>query len=363
MNVMNTVNFEEKYKYDDKFDEELAAKYRAEFAEVRPSEELLTATAQKMQVGALSSRKLPARRCAAVAAAVCFVLLAALPSFGKFEWFGTDEPANDGAFSTASIYTAGVNADGTSVRSGEAVAGGAALGDVVMTPEALSEDIMKYEGLVHSAANKETFANPSHTENVQLAENTEDTENVEAYTGGSTLMMAPKDDASDLSNKQTDEGVAVSEDSAGYSIPTMISTFGETKMNSDISVESGGVVFSDALTGAMAHYGGDIKYRVIVELFSDGVELDCASGEGKAEMERFAGEGYIVAFENYNDGYVDHNYFTLHATLEQLKDFPASEQYGYCVMLYGERLETTGELQNAISGTAFTASVTIEENF
>jgi hypothetical protein len=33
------------------------------------------------------------------------------------------------------------------------------------------------------------------------------------------------------------------------------------------------------------------------------------------------------------------------------------------VMLYGERLETTGELQNAISGTAFTASVTIEENF
>jgi hypothetical protein len=107
----------------------------------------------------------------------------------------------------------------------------------------------------------------------------------------------------------------------------------------------------------MEQYGGDVKYRVIVELFSDGTELDCASGEGKAEMERFADEGYTVAFENYNDGYVDHNYFTLHATLEQLEHFPASEQYGYCVMLYGERIETDSGLQNAVSGAAVTPSV------
>jgi hypothetical protein len=150
-------------------------------------------------------------------------------------------------------------------------------------------------------------------------------------------------------------------DPAGY-LP-MISTFGETKMDINISVNNGGVLFSDALTGAMEKYGGDVKYRVIVELFSDGVAIDCADDAGMMEMERFAAEGYTVVFENYNDGYVDHNYFTLHATLEQLESFPVSEQYGYCVMLYGERLETTGELQNAISGTAFTASVTIEENF
>jgi hypothetical protein len=79
-------------------------------------------------------------------------------------------------------------------------------------------------------------------------------------------------------------------------------------------------------------------------------------------MERFAAEGYTVAFETYNDGYVDHNYFTLHATAEQLDSsyFPASEQYGYCVMLYGERIETTSGVQNEISGTAITPSVTVD---
>jgi hypothetical protein len=68
-------------------------------------------------------------------------------------------------------------------------------------------------------------------------------------------------------------------------------------------------------------------------------------------MERFAAEGYTVAFETYNDGYVDHNYFTLHATAEQLDSsyFPASEQYGYCVMLYGERIEESDQSQEDVS--------------
>jgi hypothetical protein len=144
-------------------------------------------------------------------------------------------------------------------------------------------------------------------------------------------------------------------DSAGYySIPAMITSFGETKMDGDISVNNGGVVFSDALTGAMAQYGGDVGYRVIVELFSDGTQIDCASKAGKKEMERFAAEGYTVAFETYNDGYVDHNYFTLHATAEQLDSsiFPASEQYGYCVLLYGERIDDIDQSMDAVSGGA-----------
>jgi hypothetical protein len=132
---------------------------------------------------------------------------------------------------------------------------------------------------------------------------------------------------------------------------TVISSFGETKMESDISVNNGAVVFSDALTGAMEQYGGDALYRVIVELFSDGTQIDCASKEGKKEMQRFAAEGYTVAFESYNDGYVDHNYFTLHATAEQLdsSSFPASEQYGYCVLLYGERIEGVDQSPDAVS--------------
>jgi hypothetical protein len=170
------------------------------------------------------------------------------------------------------------------------------------------------------------------------------------------------DESSDLNGDSAGFSIGVGDydgnsagDSAGYySIPAMIASFGETKMDGDISVNNGGVVFSDALIGAMAQYGGDVEYRVIVELFSDGTQIDCACKEGKKEMQRFAAEGYTVAFESYNDGYVDHNYFTLHATAEQLdsSSFPASEQYGYCVLLYGERIDGIDQPPEAVSGGA-----------
>jgi hypothetical protein len=129
----------------------------------------------------------------------------------------------------------------------------------------------------------------------------------------------------------------------------MISAFGASKTVEDLSVDNGGVVFSDGLTGALERYGADAQYRVIVELFSDGVEIDCAGESGKAEMDRFAAEGYTVAFETYYDGYVDHNYFTLHATAEQLENFPASERYGYLVTLYSERLGGDAEAETGFA--------------
>jgi hypothetical protein len=41
-----------------------------------------------------------------------------------------------------------------------------------------------------------------------------------------------------------------------------------------------------------------------------------------------------------------------------LESFPVSERYGYCVMLYGERIETDGELQDVFNETDNTPSVT-----
>jgi hypothetical protein len=191
----------------------------------------------------------------------------------------------------------------------------------------------------------------------QMTVPTEDTATGSIMPGGAYVSGNFSDSAKEEAQLAgiADDGSDLSGDLTGY-LPT-ISAFGETKMDSDISVDNGGVLFSDALTGAMAQYGGDVDYRVIVELFSDGVAIDCTSEAGKAEMERFAGQGYTVAFESYNDGYVEQNYFTLHATLEQLENFPTSEQYGYCVMLYGELHETTDGLQNEISGTAIMPSV------
>jgi hypothetical protein len=165
---------------------------------------------------------------------------------------------------------------------------------------------------------------------------------------------AVKENKTDTSGAADSGGsLGLDGDPSGYSIKTMISSYGDKKMDSDISVNNGGVVFSDALAGAMEQYGDEVKYHVIVELFSDGVAIDCADWEGNAEMERIASLGYTVAFETYFDGYVNHNYFTIHATLEDLENFPANEQYGYCIMLYGERLDTSAETQDAIGGTSF----------
>jgi hypothetical protein len=213
------------------------------------------------------------------------------------------------------------------------------------------------------------FGTPSNQEKADLSGEEAATGGIMpggAYVSGDVSNSAKVESAETEEDIQmagkADNGGDMDGDSAGYSIQKMISSFGETKMDNDISVNNGGVMFSDALTGALEQYGGDVLYRVIVELFSDGVQIDCAGDAGTAEMERFAAEGYTVAFETYNDGYVDHNYFTLHATAEQLDSsyFPASEQYGYCVMLYGERIETTSGVQNEISGTAITPSVTVD---
>jgi RNA polymerase sigma factor (sigma-70 family) len=141
---------------------------------------------------------------------------------------------------------------------------------------------------------------------------------------------------------------------ARYSFKTWLYTIGRNiainyvkheRRMVDTSAEDLELLSEDEET--LEKYGTDAGYRVIVELFSDGIEIDCACAEGKAEMERFAAEGYTVAFETYNDGYVDHNYFTLLATAEQLDSnrFPASEQFGYCVLLYGERMEGNGSSQ------------------
>jgi hypothetical protein len=179
----------------------------------------------------------------------------------------------------------------------------------------------------------------------QMNVNTEDAASGSIVSGESYVS-----DSSDEENRVVGMPADNGGDPAEYSVMTMISSFGEAKMDSDISVNNGSVLFSDALTEAMKAYGGDVKYRVIVELFSGGAAMDCASEEGKTELERFAGQGYTVAFETYNDGHVEHHYFTLHATMEQLENFPSVDQYGYCVMLYGERMEINDMPQeNALS--------------
>lgn len=124
----------------------------------------------------------------------------------------------------------------------------------------------------------------------------------------------------------------------------MISGFGETDINVDMSVTNGGFWLSPGLEGAMDHYGDTANYRVFVELFSDGVQIPSGGAQAVEEAARLRELGYIVAMESSTETVIDGEiatayityYFTLHATYEQLLDFQADENLGYKFMLYDE---------------------------
>lgn len=133
----------------------------------------------------------------------------------------------------------------------------------------------------------------------------------------------------------------------------MISIYGESgfDFSGDMAVMNGGVFFSEALTGAMAEYGDAAKYRVLVELFCDGVQISSGGEVARSEMERLGDEGYTVAFETYFDGAENHYYFTLHATAKQLEAFEGSAGLGYALWLYGEYFGGTGISDEYFGGT------------
>lgn len=109
----------------------------------------------------------------------------------------------------------------------------------------------------------------------------------------------------------------------------------------DIAVEEGSVFMSASLSGALAYYGDQEKYRyrVLVELFQDGVQIANDGEAAQNEMKRLVGLGYIVAVETIFDGETTTDYFTLHATAGQMKNFTADAELGYALWLYDERVK------------------------
>lgn len=124
----------------------------------------------------------------------------------------------------------------------------------------------------------------------------------------------------------------------------MISGYGDGSVTVDMAVNNGGVFHSKALDDAMAHYGDTANYRVLVELFSDGVQIPSGGSRAMAEAQRLGDLGYIVALETIRetvtDGEIATVYvtylFTLHATYDQLTDFKPDESLGYKFVLYDE---------------------------
>lgn len=113
---------------------------------------------------------------------------------------------------------------------------------------------------------------------------------------------------------------------------------------------AGDVCLSPALRAALDEYGShdegghEIIYRVSVELYYDICQVSPWLGEAPfegvaSEAKRLFDEAGIISVQEHlqNDNTGESTWaFHLHATAEQLLNFPASSQYGYYIKLYGE---------------------------
>lgn len=122
-------------------------------------------------------------------------------------------------------------------------------------------------------------------------------------------------------------------------VKKMISSYGGGDTEACYAVpENGTVGLSGPLRGAVEEYGDSVRYRVLVDLFRDGQALEMNGSLAKEESARLAALDFTPAVETYFDGREYHYYFTLHATMEQVTHFAASDQYGYMLFLYNERV-------------------------
>jgi len=107
------------------------------------------------------------------------------------------------------------------------------------------------------------------------------------------------------------------------------SVFTENPANGDIQ-------YSDSLKKAIKEYGDNALYRVNLEVFSNGTKADPLCDDTLAETKRLERLGYITASETYFNGKTTACRWTLHATAQQLREFPVSENCGFRLSLYQE---------------------------
>ena len=134
-------------------------------------------------------------------------------------------------------------------------------------------------------------------------------------------------------------------------VKPMLQGYGMAGAVPEYAAQNGDIGFSEALSAAMKRYGDDVKYRVLIELYSDGVQIPGGGERFRGEADRLSSLGYTVAMEGITETREDGGYvtakttwcFTLHATLAQLEELTASEDLGYYVMLYNEYFGIDGE--------------------
>ena len=189
---------------------------------------------------------------------------------------------------------------------------------------------------------KDTFDDAGKGSVQEGSENTDQQDGEAANSSGKTEPQDGKADGS--SNAAGSAGADVSHKPNNYvpdgSERKMISSYGSGTVSGSYAAPANGEFgFSIPLRSAMEEYGDSVLYRVVIDVFKGKEQLASDNSIVKAEEERLSAKGYTVAVETYYDGSKNHFYFTLHAEYDELKNFAASEDYGYFISLYDERTE------------------------
>ena len=107
---------------------------------------------------------------------------------------------------------------------------------------------------------------------------------------------------------------------------------------------NGEVLFSAALRGAMAQYGDDVRYQVVLDLFLDEAQLPAEKpGEAvREELQRLKDRGYWCSrLRFFEGGELKAAYFSFTGTRRELEAFSAAAgDFGYLFSHYGERVGT-----------------------
>ena len=95
----------------------------------------------------------------------------------------------------------------------------------------------------------------------------------------------------------------------------------------------GEVCYTMPLYYAMQEYGADADYMVIIEIYSGGTDRLFELADLRAEWERLGALGYEAGLNQPSNAAP---FLTLHATYEELQNFPAETDRGFFLRLYTE---------------------------
>ena len=113
--------------------------------------------------------------------------------------------------------------------------------------------------------------------------------------------------------------------------------------------KNGTVIISAHLLGAIDAYGDEPIYRVVIDLFDGEQYVELTDAVLDAVSAELSAQGYTVAIEKaYLWDEPTGVYLTIHATAEQVRDFPSLSEYGVMLLLYGERAPIGDAIGDAV---------------